>query len=321
MASRLDRLESGLELVLEGMDCSGGQLGLIDGLARDAMGAPVLVLLAVEGDALLAARVWSACEFLNRVGDSLAASVPEAHLCTVPGRVFVVGTAATAMHLESLSRLPVQALQVCRLEPFRLAGVERFAVRWLGRDGVAPPAPTEFVVPEQYREDWRSLRTLCERIDPAVRIDGDRYWRSISWNGRVLGQVWSVHGELRGAVDNGVTARLHCGAELRAFGNKMLRRYAAFAGLGAEHGDPRGAPGGPRQERAFRPARDRDHVARANGETLRSSVASIRLSPEECSALDSAMPDGETESATATDDVARIAAEHEGARHPARRLD
>ena len=128
-------------MVVEGLDCSGGQLGLVDGLARDAMGAPVLVLLAVEGDALLSARVLSACEFLTRIGDSLVAAVPEANFCCgIGGRVLLVGTDSAATSLESLRRLPLAAFHVCRLEPFRLAGTERFAVRWLPQEGT-PSSP------------------------------------------------------------------------------------------------------------------------------------------------------------------------------------
>ena len=136
VSRRLDAIERGLTLVVEGLDCSGGQLGQVDGLARDAMGGPVLVLLAVDGDALLSARVLSACEFLTRVGDSLVTAVPEANFCSgIGGRVLLVGTEASAASLELLRRLPLPAFQVCRLEPFRLAGTERFAVRWLSADG------------------------------------------------------------------------------------------------------------------------------------------------------------------------------------------
>src|SRR5687768_16439437 len=63
VANHLDSIESGLVLAMKDLDCSDGQLGPIEGLARDANGAPVLVLLAVENDALLSARVLRAIEF------------------------------------------------------------------------------------------------------------------------------------------------------------------------------------------------------------------------------------------------------------------
>lgn len=321
LASRLDCLESGLELVHEGLDCSDGQLGLVECLARDAMGAPVLVLLAVDGDALLPARVWSACEFLTRVGTSLAASVPEANFCSAPGRVFVVGTAAAAAALESLSRLSLPSLLTCRLEPFRLAGVERFAVRWLSRDAVpAAVAAPDFVVSDECRDEWQALRTICERIDPAVRIEGDRFWRRISWRGSVLGQVWSAPGELRGAVEDGVATRLCGSVELRTFGDKLLRRYATLAGLrapGPSQCEPRGV--GSRQL----PGRVADDRGRESGESLRSSVVSARLTPEEYSALGGLdAPAGvEASGGAVAGDAARIVAEPDGARAPARRPD
>ena len=47
VSTRLDRLESGLTLALESFECGDAALGSVEGLARDAMGGPVLVMLAV----------------------------------------------------------------------------------------------------------------------------------------------------------------------------------------------------------------------------------------------------------------------------------
>src|SRR5688572_18858763 len=122
IVDRLDTIERGLVLVLEGVDCSGGRFGLVDGLARDAMGAPVLLLAAVDGDGELAARAHAACEFLARVGNSLAAAVPEANLSPgARGRVLVVADDSANTSLELLRRLPLPGLHVCKLNPFRIA--------------------------------------------------------------------------------------------------------------------------------------------------------------------------------------------------------
>ncbi|MBP8299355.1 MAG: hypothetical protein KA020_03235, partial [Planctomycetes bacterium] len=52
VAGRLEAIETGLLLVLEDLDCSAGRLGAVEGLARDAAGAPVLLTMATDGDAM-----------------------------------------------------------------------------------------------------------------------------------------------------------------------------------------------------------------------------------------------------------------------------
>jgi hypothetical protein len=294
------------------------------------MGGPVLVLLAVDGDALLSARVLSACEFLTRIGDSLVTAVPEANFCCgVGGRVLLVGTEASAASLELLRRLPLPAFQVCRLEPFRLAGTERFAVRWLSAEGTAPApklaaAPTpEFNVAKERSRDWATLRSLCERIDPGVRIDGDRFWRRITWSGRLLGEVWSVEGELRAVTADGLQSTLSGAGEIRAFADQLMRQYMKAADVASGRASPepasaeagggkhRGAPGG------------RSSSVKAGDESLRSSLAAARLSPEEYSALGGSamLSGGGAAGAALADDSARIVAAQEGPWPPLRRTD
>ncbi len=275
MAGRLANVERGLELLLEGVDCSAGQFGLVEGLARDAMGAPVLVLVADDADGLLTARAHAACDFLARIGDSLPAAVPEANLVAgVRGRVLVIGTEAGADSLERLCRLPLPGLEVCRVEMFRIAGSERMSVRWLDTDGVRRAASgatrvaclPEFEAPGPFRSTWDELRQLCERIDPGIAWDGDRFSRRLTWQGRGLGRIVVADGELWGlevagaehadcgrvaAAARGVPAPVHHPlrdvAEARRFCDRLLRRYAQVAGLY----DPQSAPpaGGPAPNR------------------------------------------------------------------------
>lgn len=330
VSRRLDAIERGLTLVVEGLDCSGGQLGQVDGLARDAMGGPVLVLLAVDGDALLSARVLSACEFLTRVGDSLVTAVPEANFCGgIGGRVLLVGTEASATSLELLRRLPLPAFQVCRLEPFRLAGTERFAVRWLSADGTASAprsavAPTpEFNVSRERSRDWATLRSLCERIDPGVRIDGDRFWRRITWSGRLLGEVWSVEGELRAVTADGVQSTLSGAGEIRAFADQLMRQYMKVAGVASGNASPEEGATRSRDARHRGASGGRSGSGKAGDESLRSSLAAARLSPEEYSALGGSamLSGGGAAGAALADDAARIVAAQEGPWPPLRRTD
>lgn len=299
--NRLDAIETGLSLVLEGLDCGTEALGAVDGLARDALGGPVLVVLAVEGDALLAARVLAAGEFVQRVGDSLARAVPEGSFRPgVPGRVLVVGSDAAGAALETVRRLPVASLHVCSLAAFRVAGSERFAVRWLRNEAAAAATPgavvaahvaaePAFVVAPSRRELWESLARLCQRIDPEVQCDGDRYSRRITWRGRLLGEVRAVDGALLAGATTGAVRDLRELRDVRWFCDQLMRGYAREAGLGLATDAPPPEP----PPRATEPA-SRIHAAprhavqsrRPSGaDSLRATLAAAKLSPEEYSAL------------------------------------
>ncbi len=326
VAGRLDTIERGLTLVSEALDCSSGHLGPVDGLARDAVGAPVLLVLAVEGDALLIARALAAADFLHRVGDALQAAIPEAMLCTgVAGRIVVIATDGAALAVEQLARQRVEGLHVCRLEPFRIGGSERFAVRWLSpKQPVAAAACSvpEFAVPAHLHDTWCKLHALCLRIDAGVRVDGDRYRRRITWNGHLLAEVKVVDGGLHGILADGVASALVAPIDVRMFSDQLLRSYARLAGLTIIRPDADSAPALPEREVASRHAANgRSGHARETGESLRSVAAAARLSPEEYSALGgpTLAVGGETEGAATADDVARIVAAQESPwLHPGR---
>ena len=324
VSSRLDRIETGLTLVLESLDCSDGELGTVEGLARDSAGGAVLVMLAVDGDALLPARALSAGQFLSRVGDALVDAVPEANFCPgVPSRVLVVGIESAAAAIQQVCTLPIAGLHACTLAPFRVAGQERFAVRWLvasprindvaverqAVEGVAVEAANpsgslqrpEFVVPPQCTELWQAVLSICERIDSAVIVTGDRYSRSISWNGNLLGNVRAVNGVLVASFADGNTRDLGDLRDVRRFGDQLLRAYVRHAELGIDlgkSGSGKGQPANGNQE-SNRLAASADSSGRIaatrhaagerwgspSDESLSSSLAAAQLSPEEHSAL------------------------------------
>jgi len=326
VSTRLDRIESGLTLVMESLDCSDGELGAVEGLARDAMGAPVLVMLAVEGDSLLPARALAAGKFLQRVGDALARAVPEANFCPgAVGRVLLTGTENAAAAIEQVCALPIPGLQACTLEPFRIAGSDRFAIRWIaagdqepdaalpqrGEAAAADAADPEFVVPSARADVWEAVLEICERIDPAVAVDGDRYSRRISWNGYPLGDLRTLGGALVATAATGVVRELRDLRDVRRFGDQLLRAFARHADLDLGQGkrpgndnehDRRAADAGADRMAATRHAVGGRHDvaergpttdAAANGvhgESLRSSLAASRLSPEEYSALGEPAP-------------------------------
>lgn len=320
---RLDQVERGLTLVMEAFDCSGGQLGMVEGLARDAAGGPVLVLLALDGDPLLLPRVVAAADFLHRVGDALADAVPEARLAVgVRGRVLAIATDASHAAIESMQRLQLASLHLCRLEPFRLAGSERFAVRHLVV-GAPPAAPSssdacpDLEAPPELAALWANCRDLCARIDPAVRLVGDRFSRRIVWRGSLLGEVSYESGHLQAKVGDGAAVTLQVAKDVRSYVDQLLRRYARLAGLhGVETNHAVCV-----QHEATRSASANRMVPSRGGEGLRAAVAAAKLSSEEYSALGgpALAAGGDTDGAAVADDVVKIVAAQEGPWPPTRR--
>lgn len=325
VSSRLDSLESGLTLVLESLDCSDGELGPVEGLARDAAGGVVLVMLAVDGDALLSARALSAGRFLGRVNDALALAIPEANFCPgVAGRILLIGAEPAATAIGEVCALPIAGFSACTLEPFRLAGRERFAVRWIARpQNLAQPAEAataanergdvaetatplaevaarplpqpEFVVPPARAALWQAALSICERIDNAVIVHGDRFSRTISWNGNVLGEVRTVDDALVASAATGVVRDLRDLRDVRRFGDQLLRAFVQCAKLDLG-GNTLDADQEPISGRTAAATAGNDRTAATrhavggrrdmpNGETLRSSLAESKLTPEEYSAL------------------------------------
>lgn len=287
VAPRLQMIERGLTLVAEGFDCSEGALGTAEGLARDAAGAPVVLLLAIDGDPLLSARAVAAAEFLQRVGEALAVAVPEgAFRASVPGRVLVIASSVTGA-LAALVQREVPGVQVCCLEPFRIGSNERFAVRWLnaaGAGAVAAPVASapEFALPETLRSAWAAVAELCRRIDDGVRIDGDRYRRRVTWNGHVLAECWLADGGLHGAVPDTDARGWSLPVDQRAFADHVLRRYARLAGLGAPAAASPGEEG---------PAGQRMTTRRSVPDDGLRASAAVRLSAEEIAALAGSPPE------------------------------
>ena len=185
------------------------------------------------------------------------------------------------------------------------------------------------MVSKERSDDWSALRSLCERMDPGIRIDGDRFWRRITLNGRMLGEVWSVDGELRAVTVDGAHRTLRGSGDVRGFGDQLLRRYMKLAGIDSGDPSPEDAGAAALRENSLREnslramPHGRGGSGKAGGDSLRSALAAARLSPEEYSALGgpATMAGGEADGAALADDVARIVAAQEGPWPPPRRTD
>lgn len=339
VSGRLDAIERGLGLVFEGFDCADGQLGSVEGLARDGDGAPVLIVLARPDDPLLVPRVLDASSFLHRVGDALGDAIPEAGFRRgAPGRVLVVAADGSASACEPLLRHASARIFVCALEPFRIAGSERFAVRWLsdGRRAAAaetvaaapavaqaavlPAASDRVAAPSSAHLQalWSSLKDLCLRIDQGIRIDDDAERRRISWNGQHLAEVRETGGALHGVLSDGSSCALAAPADVGAFSNRVLRSYSELAGIVIQK-RPATAPSRDGESHPAAPrlaANGQARHPRASVEGLRAAAAAARLSPEEHSALGglASSAGGDSEYAALAGDLARIVAATEAGR-------
>lgn len=298
VASRLDAFEAGLVLVHEHVDFGAGQLGLAEGLLRDAAGAPVVLVLATEGDVLLPGRVLAALDFVERIAPSLAVALPAAGFVPgAAGRVLVVGTGAALAPLAMLVRLAPPALAVGQLESFRIAGAEHFAVRWLASAAAPPPVgaspsaePPALLVPAAAQALWQWLERFLRRLDPELRCDGDRFSRRLLWHGQLLGKLAVQGGVLAGTGPDGAMVALLTEADARAFADRMVRKHGELV-----------------EQRAGMPGLGKLAV-RAADESLRASLRSARVSAEEYSALGGPArhAGGETEDAGGARDGGRI---------------
>lgn len=336
VAGRLDAVQRGLTLVSEGFDCANGRLGAIEGLARDVDGAPVLLLLARRDDPLLLPRALDAVAFLQRLGPALAAALPEAGFqAGRRGRLVVIAADGDAAACQPLLLHASPTLHVCALEPFRLGGMERVAVRWLAAadrveatqaqdlassvvaaEAAAPAGmPATAPSPARVQSLWSSLKELCLRIDQGIAIDDGADRRRITWNGQPLAEVRETAGGLQGFLPDGSECALAAPADVGTFSNRLLRGYSQLAGLVFQKRAAAKTPIDTDEQAAVsrHAANGHGRLGRNGADSLRAAAAAARLSPEEHSALGSptSAVGGESEYAALAGDLARIVASQE----------
>ncbi len=296
LRERSGAIEHGLRLLHEDLDCSRGALPPVDGICRDAVGRAVLVLLAGDDDATLPARVLQARAFCARNGAALERAMPELGVGFATFRLLVVGQSLDADTLAMLASLRLPQLEVCEVEPFRLGGQERLAVRLMngavgadggGEGGGAAPA-LDAGIEGELRDRWSELVDLIGRLDPTVRLVGDRFARRASLRGRNLCEFWCHDGRLVAVVPGHAPRTLLTAAELRGFSDVVLRRYLEIV-EGGEADLPASAP-----KSAPQPASGRGVVGLRGVtlESLRHSLQGSRLTREEYSALGGSAAEG-----------------------------
>ena len=225
----LHAVEHGLVAVADGLDCGGGAAEL---LARDALGAPVVVVVATAADRTAAARVIAAHDFLARNPGCLPRLLPECGFdARLAPRITVVSAGLAAHGVESLRRLAIDELEVLEVEWFQLGGTSRAAVRRLV--GPARPEPSATALGDTLSAVWRLLGDAVSRLDPTLHVDGDRHARRVLMGGRLLGCYWAETGSVFALVPGGAAQRLRDTEDAAAFVDVLLRRYAALLAGGS----------------------------------------------------------------------------------------
>lgn len=269
--------EHGLKLVVEGLDLGSDGLGRVDGLMRDARGGPVLVFTTDPNDSALPARIVAAHGFWARNAAGMSRALPEAALrCGQRCRLLVIGTGLSTAVDEALRRLQLAELEVVEVDRFQVGGQDRLVLRPVhGQPGGSGPPPIDATVAEQERAVFAAFDAFVQKIDPKIRVDGDRFSRRASLEGRALGECWFADDRVLGLVTGQPPQPLESDDDLRALVDRIARRYLAILA------GPAGKPAVPAPA-AVPP--------RAGGlASLRASVhAAARLSDEEFHALGTA---------------------------------
>jgi hypothetical protein len=136
------------------------------------------------------------------------------------------------------------------------------------------PPPIDSSIGEDVRGLFAAFEALVASLDPRVRMDGDRFSRRATFEGRVLCDCWFAEQRLHGAVPGASPRQLLCGDDVRALGDLMARRYLEV--LGAAKAGCAPAPAESSRSTA---------VARGGMDALRASMSAARLSHEEASAF------------------------------------
>lgn len=230
------RLERGLRIVRRELVLEGGLV--VDALAADAVGAPVLLFVAmVDRDRQLPGRIAEARAWFARNASLLAPVLEGLGVrADVPPRIFVVGFEFTESCLERLREDAADDLAVFRIEGLYVDGVRHVgAVRVLGSTGDAALGAEAHSTPAGHA---RRLAELLQRLDPDLAVDGDRYSRTWRLDGTTVIRLERDARRLRAVVPGEDEVELWSGDEVVEAFDSAMRRYLAILDGQAEPEEP-----------------------------------------------------------------------------------
>lgn len=283
------RIERGLRFVVESLDLGTGDLGVVDGLMRDAVGNPVLVFVSDANDCTLIGRVVAAHAFWRRNHRGLARAIPEAQLRDASAcRVLVVSAALPHDIGEMLGRLGIERLEILEIERFHIGKQDRLVLRNRKHEAAPPQAELEQLesaIAPASRKLLTTLSTLLGRLGPRIRIDGDRFSRHATSDGQVLCECWYADDAVHASMPDAQPVEIGSVDDARAFVDLVARRHLALLRGEAE----RPAAAAPQSH-----TEDSEPAAapsRSGLDTLRASLSLAQLSREEWSALGDSTPE------------------------------
>ncbi len=233
---RSSLFERGFRVIAEQLELGTAGLPPVDGLLRDAGGSPVLVFATDDRDNSLAARVLAAHAFWLRNAEGMARALPEADLRDgADCRLLVIGVALRSEMIATLQRLQIAGLEVLEVDTFRMGGQERVVVRAHG-DAAKKPAGMDLdeSVCAAGRSVFASFEQFAHRLDAKIRIEGDRFSRRASFEGRLLGDLWFEAGAVHSLVSGGAQRRIDTETDLRTVCDLFARRYLQVHGPAME---------------------------------------------------------------------------------------
>ncbi len=285
---RTGLFERGLRIVAEQIEFGASGLPAVDGLLRDAGGAPVLVFATDDRDATLAARVLAAHSFWQRNSSGMARALPEADLRDGSScRLLVVGVGIRSENLAALSRLQIPELQVVEVDTFRVSGQDRIVIRTLHGSSVGAGGPElDGALGDSGRRVFAAFEQFLQRLDPKIRVEGDRFSRRASLDGHLLADLWYADDAVHALVCGGVNRRIDADADLREVCDQLARRYLQVHGPAPAGCDTTAdARIAEPSEDLTLDAHDASRAATQGLESLRSCMQTSRLSREEREAL------------------------------------
>lgn len=243
---------------------------LVDALAVDAAGGPVLVFLAPESEpAVLPARILAARVWVRRNAPLLAAASPRAGaLDWARARVWVLAFDLPVGVHELLAEASGGRLEVRHVRWLRHQGQVRVhAAAGRAADASLPAGGA----PEPAMPDPRGhLTTFLARLDRRVRLHEDGASGSILLGDTTLARLQGTNGDLHLHIEDREPIALRDEPERSEALELLLRRYFAATAPAA-------------LQAATQPARARGHA-----DPARPEFEAPRVSPEEFTALSGA---------------------------------